>query len=259
MQAPEHSKTLNNLGQAFSSALSRTLSEACDQQWKVAVSNQPAFQAPDASDAMCFRLTLTGALDGETYLVLRRDDVSKFRLKAANDANVSPQEPAQVLTSALQGISEMLTPLLAEYGAVTAQLEAVSDPVLPTEHLIELLGKAEDPRAAASLFLFISPRLVSAAHAHSAKGLAYPPAAPSANLDLVLDVELNVTLRFGQRQLALREVLDLTSGSVVELDRQVDEPVELVLDGRVVARGEAVIIDGNYGMRITQVLQPIVA
>jgi flagellar motor switch protein FliN/FliY len=41
---------------------------------------------------------------------------------------------------------------------------------------------------------------------------------------------------------------------VVELDRQVDEPVELVLDGRVVARGEAVIIDGNYGMRITQLI-----
>ncbi len=80
-----------------------------------------------------------------------------------------------------------------------------------------------------------------------------------ANLDLVLDVELNVTLRFGQRQLPLRDVLELTSGSVVELDREVDEPVELVLDGKVIARGEAVIIDGNYGLRITQVLQTMVA
>ncbi len=77
------------------------------------------------------------------------------------------------------------------------------------------------------------------------------------NLDLVLDVELNVTLRFGERKLPLREVLDLGSGAVVELDRQLDEPVELVLDGRVVARGEAVVIDGNYGFRVTQVVQPI--
>lgn len=77
------------------------------------------------------------------------------------------------------------------------------------------------------------------------------------NLDLVLDVELTVTLRFGQRQLALREVLDLTSGSVIELDREVDEPIDLILDGRIIARGEAVIIDGNYGIRITQVLQPV--
>jgi flagellar motor switch protein FliN/FliY len=85
------------------------------------------------------------------------------------------------------------------------------------------------------------------------------PQEEPANLDLVLDVELNVTLRFGQRQLPLRDVLELTSGAVVELDRQVDEPVELVLDGKVIARGEAVIIDGNYGLRVTQVLQTMVA
>jgi flagellar motor switch protein FliN/FliY len=77
------------------------------------------------------------------------------------------------------------------------------------------------------------------------------------NLDLVMDVELNVTLRFGRRRLTLREVLDLTSGSVVELDRQVEEPVELLLDGVVIAKGEAVVIDGNYGLRVTEVLQPV--
>lgn len=79
------------------------------------------------------------------------------------------------------------------------------------------------------------------------------------NLSLVMDVELNVSLRFGERQLSLREIMELASGSVVELDREVDEPVELILDGRVVARGEAVIVDGNYGIRVTEVLQPAVA
>jgi flagellar motor switch protein FliN/FliY len=77
------------------------------------------------------------------------------------------------------------------------------------------------------------------------------------NLKLVMDVELNVSLRFGQRQLPLREVLELASGSVVELDRQVDDPVELLLDGKVIARGEAVIVDGNYGLRVTEIPQPI--
>jgi flagellar motor switch protein FliN len=77
------------------------------------------------------------------------------------------------------------------------------------------------------------------------------------NLQLVMDVELNVTLRFGQRQLALREVLELASGSVIELDRHVEEPVELLLDGKVIARGEAVVIDGNYGLRVTEVPQPV--
>jgi flagellar motor switch protein FliN/FliY len=77
------------------------------------------------------------------------------------------------------------------------------------------------------------------------------------NLKLVMDVELNVSLRFGQRQLPLREVLDLASGSVIELDRMADEPVELYLDGRLIARGEAVVVDGNYGLRVTDIPQPV--
>jgi flagellar motor switch protein FliN/FliY len=83
------------------------------------------------------------------------------------------------------------------------------------------------------------------------------PDASEVNLEMVMDVELNVTLRFGQRQLTLREVLELTSGSVVELDRQVDEPVELLLDGLVIAKGEAVVVDGNYGLRVTEVTRPV--
>jgi len=79
------------------------------------------------------------------------------------------------------------------------------------------------------------------------------------NLKMVMDVELNVSLRFGQRQLPLREVLELASGSVIDLDRQVDDPVELLLDGKVIARGEAVIVDGNYGLRVTEVPHPIAA
>jgi len=76
------------------------------------------------------------------------------------------------------------------------------------------------------------------------------------NLHLVLDVELSVLLRFGQRRLSLREILDLTCGSVIELDRRVDDPVELLLDGRVIARGEAAIVDGNYGLRVTEIVHP---
>ena len=74
------------------------------------------------------------------------------------------------------------------------------------------------------------------------------------NVSLLENVELDVTLRFGQRQLSLREIGDLRSGSVVELDRYVQDPAELLLGDRVVARGEVVIVDGNYGLRVTEVV-----
>jgi flagellar motor switch protein FliN/FliY len=72
-------------------------------------------------------------------------------------------------------------------------------------------------------------------------------------LDLLMDVQLSMTMRFGAKRLLLREVLDLSPGAVVELDRKIQEPVELLLDGKLVARGEVVVIDGNYGLRVTDV------
>jgi flagellar motor switch protein FliN len=69
----------------------------------------------------------------------------------------------------------------------------------------------------------------------------------------LLDVNLAVTLRFGGRELLLKDVLELSSGSVLELDRDVHEPVDLLLKDRVIARGEVVIVDGNYGLRVSEV------
>jgi flagellar motor switch protein FliN/FliY len=120
-------------------------------------------------------------------------------------------------------------------------------------------------QAGGTLLLYFDAELLEAlspAPAAEAKATAEPgdrPAQPAhpANLKLVMDVELSVTLRFGRRQLPLREVLELGSGSVIELDRMVDEPVELLLDGKLVARGEAVIVDGNYGLRVTEIPQAI--
>ncbi|MGA9504905.1 MAG: FliM/FliN family flagellar motor switch protein, partial [Terriglobales bacterium] len=73
------------------------------------------------------------------------------------------------------------------------------------------------------------------------------------NLGLLLGVNLSLTLRFGQRVLPLREVLDLNAGAIVELDREVREPADLLLGDKVIARGEVVLVDGNYGLRITEV------
>lgn len=73
---------------------------------------------------------------------------------------------------------------------------------------------------------------------------------------LLLDVELDATLRFGCREMALSEILDLGAGDVVELDRHISDPVDLVVGDKIVARGEAVLVNGNFGLRITEVATP---
>jgi flagellar motor switch protein FliN len=76
------------------------------------------------------------------------------------------------------------------------------------------------------------------------------------NLELLMDVELPVMLRFGCREATLREVLEMATGAVLELDREIQEPVDLVLNGKIIARGEVVVIDGDFGLRVTEVASP---
>ena len=72
----------------------------------------------------------------------------------------------------------------------------------------------------------------------------------SKTLDLLLDVALPVSVSFGKTSLQIREVIKLSTGSVIELDRLVSEPVEVIVNNCVIARGEVVVVDGNYGVRI---------
>jgi len=73
-------------------------------------------------------------------------------------------------------------------------------------------------------------------------------------IDLLLDVELPVSVSFGRAQLALKDVIKLTTGSIIELNRSVSEPVEVIVNNCVIARGEVVVVEGNFGVRIRQVI-----
>ncbi len=78
--------------------------------------------------------------------------------------------------------------------------------------------------------------------------------AASKSLDLLLDVELPVSVSFGRAQLPLKDALKLTTGSIVELNRAVSEPVEIIVNNCVIARGQVVVVEGNFGVRIQQVV-----
>ncbi len=74
------------------------------------------------------------------------------------------------------------------------------------------------------------------------------------NLDLLLDVEIPISVEVGRAQLSLDDVLNLVPGSVVALDKRAEEPVDLRVNGKLVARGEVVLVDDTYGLRITQIV-----
>ncbi len=74
------------------------------------------------------------------------------------------------------------------------------------------------------------------------------------NLDLLLDIELPLAVRFGQTEMTLGHLTRLGPGSVIDLHRSADEPVEVLVSGKVIARGEVVVVEGNYGVRVTEVV-----
>jgi len=73
------------------------------------------------------------------------------------------------------------------------------------------------------------------------------------NIDLLLDVELPVSVSFGSSEMQLKDVLKLGAGSVIELDKSVNDPVTIIVNRKPIAKGEVVMVDGNYGVRILEV------
>ncbi|MBV8845412.1 MAG: flagellar motor switch protein FliN [Bryobacterales bacterium] len=92
------------------------------------------------------------------------------------------------------------------------------------------------------------------ADALSAPAKALPAPGIPKTLDLLLDVELPVSVSFGRAQIALKDVLKLTTGSILELERTISEPVEVIVNNCAIARAEVVVVEGNFGVRILQVI-----
>ncbi|MBI5117007.1 flagellar motor switch protein FliN [Candidatus Poribacteria bacterium] len=76
------------------------------------------------------------------------------------------------------------------------------------------------------------------------------------NIDLILDIQLRLSARLGQVEMPIAEILDLAPGSVIDIDRFVDEPVELVVNDHLIARGEIVVVQENFGVKITEIVSP---
>jgi len=150
---------------------------------------------------------------------------------------------------------------LGQGGFQDLQLPTVQDSLNTTVHLLfpdllmqqlkRKLGLGEAPAAAPE------PSLASVAATLAAPPRQAPvasgPATDSGNLDLLLDIQLPVVVRMGQTEMQMGELLKLTPGSILELNRSADAPVELLVNGKLIAKGEVVVVDGNFAFRITEI------
>jgi flagellar motor switch protein FliN/FliY len=89
---------------------------------------------------------------------------------------------------------------------------------------------------------------------------APPTAAPAdggeINLDALLDVPVTLSVEIGRARMPIKELMSLNQGAVVELDREVGEPLDLLVNGTLMARGEVVVVDGQFGLRLVDIVSP---
>jgi flagellar motor switch protein FliN/FliY len=269
------SALVQHIAEAASSVLSQIAGETLEAQ-------QVALETPTEA-ATLIRLVVSGALDGTCEIALSAPMTVRF---AALLTGETPDPAAEIDNDTREAAAELIQQICGNaadrlrraFGPLELKPQlAARDPesgvrqllriprgeeALEFElHIVRLALHAEpaaapQPQREAAA---PSPAGPSPAPPSSALPPAFSTAIPPANqsnnrnLDLLLDIELGVTLRFGSRQMLLKDILELCSGSVVELDRRVEEPVDLLIDGRLIAQGEVVIVAGNYGLRILQV------
>lgn len=81
--------------------------------------------------------------------------------------------------------------------------------------------------------------------------------ASEVNLDLVLDIPVEISLRVGSTEISIRDLVRLVEGSVIALDRDAGEPMDVLVNGTLIAHGEIVVVDDQYGVRLTDVVTPV--
>ncbi|SDI82326.1 flagellar motor switch protein FliN/FliY [Frankineae bacterium MT45] len=199
-------------------------------------------------------VTFSGSLSGELIVVIGRSLAT-----ALTEGDV---DPAQALAPTVQAAAAELGPVAL--GEITVSETAVAlEQILQGDadaSLVPLWSEESSIEAAVAL------RLDSASNAPEtftpmpgsggAKlAAARTPTEVSAQrLDLLRGVEMDVTAEIGRTKMTVSELLSLRDGAVVELDRPAGAPADLLVNGRLIARGEVVVIDENFGLRITEIV-----
>jgi flagellar motor switch protein FliN len=256
--------------------------KTCLQNVLAQVSGQPAVfetssaSLPIADSDVWYTVVAGGAVRGEMALRLASAPGTRLALKFLGEAGPAADaippgpmtaEHKEALEELLRQVAGLAATALASGvgGEVQFHLAASGAPSWSSDALV-CFETRDAGATATAVEIQISPALAAALQpraesAPTAQASPAPPptrsstvSPPDASLRRLMDVGLDVKLRFGTRRMLLRDVLALSAGVVVELDNALHSPVDLLLDGRLIAQGEVVIVDGKYGLRVTDVV-----
>ena len=221
---------------------------------------------PASSAAWMVKYTVRGPIEGTVSLMIPVDDAVRLTSTVLGFDDAPPddavidnlQEIAKQIAGSLNISPDLDGIKLSADDPATRQASVapgaiwveirVGDLVLKAAVTSSLAATtAEAPRPAAKT----APAPVLASPARPA---GPPPTPVPANLDLILDMDLPMWVRFGWTHMSLQALSKLGPGTTLDLERTPDDPVEVLVNNIVIARGEVVVVSGNYGVRVTEVV-----
>ncbi|WP_432830410.1 flagellar motor switch protein FliN [Dactylosporangium sp. CA-092794] len=194
------------------------------------------------------RARFAGAAQGEVAIVVTQDLV-----EALANSPMGSLDLSQAVRPALEAAAAVLGPVVVDPGEILEPATALAELVATGGALVPLIADGVGVQAVVGLA--VSAEIAGgdggAEERRSERGRGGPPA-----FDLLHDVEMEVTAELGRTRMSVRELLSLAPGAVIELDRAAGGPADLLVNGRLIARGEVVVIDENFGIRITEIVGP---
>lgn len=231
------------------SALAESLSSMTGQTFTISAAGQ---EGDDLTDSIVWQQVFSSSQDPGMWLAVGKDlwaaaggmVLSAVGIEAAADDDCRSTW-LEIASQTMSGLAMRITADVQQE-VTTARGEEL--PALPAVTPITLTAVCGDQSW--NFRVAYAPSLLALYDPRPASAQPSPEASFSRTLDLLLDVALPVSVSFGKTVLAIREVLKLNTGSIVELNRLVTEPVEVIVNDCVIARGEVVVVEGNYGVRI---------
>ncbi len=217
---------------------------------------------PDAQEALVWRQAVGASSDAALWCAVPAAAWTLVGGQVLNAAGIENPAREEVLSTFQEVLQQSFSALSGPLGArLEREVEIPAGTVaqnLPPglewrAVAVECGGRQAGPvwlAAAPALLMALQPvsRVLPASESSSFAGK------PSKTMDLLMEVELPVGVSFGRAQMRLKDAIKLTTGSIVELNRSVSEPVEIIVNNCVIARGEVVVVEGNYGVRIKQIV-----
>ncbi|HWH01296.1 MAG TPA: flagellar motor switch protein FliN [Pilimelia sp.] len=210
------------------------------------VLDTPTADVPAGLAGQAVTARFSGAASGDVVIVVGQDLAD-----ALSSSPLGELDLASAIRPALEAAAGTFGPVVVDPGQLMEPAVALSALAAGGEAVIVPLTDGVRPRAAVALRLNPWP-------GDPEPGRAGEPAAPvgRGGLDMLHDVEMEVSAELGRTRMSVRELLSLSPGAIVELDRAAGSPADLLVNGRLIARGEVVVIDENFGIRITEIVAP---